>query len=80
MRGMWRKALQADSAASERAMGVRAGVLVEESERLGPSSETDSDLITSSLTEPQTPVGVLLIPVRQIASVPATAGLDEIPE
>ncbi|WP_199548613.1 hemolysin family protein [Streptomyces sp. N35] len=52
--------------------------LVEESERLGLISETDSDLITSSLTEPLTPVGALQTPMDRITSVRAAAGVDEI--
>lgn len=54
--------------------------LVAESERLGLISETDSELITSSLTAPQSPVGDLQTPAALITSVPATAGLDEILE
>ncbi|WP_406120480.1 hemolysin family protein [Streptomyces sp. NBC_00989] len=52
--------------------------LVEESKRLGLISETDSELLTSSLTEPQNPVGALQIPAAAINSVPADAGVDEI--
>ncbi|MGW0538243.1 hemolysin family protein [Streptomyces sp. NPDC003032] len=52
--------------------------LVEESERLGLISETDSELITNSLTEPHTPVVELQTPAAQITSVPAQAGVDEI--
>lgn len=52
--------------------------LVEESERLGLISKDDSELITNSLTEPQTPVGDLQIPAAEIISVPAEAGLDTI--
>ncbi|MFF3641717.1 hemolysin family protein [Streptomyces sp. NPDC002564] len=52
--------------------------LVEESERLGLISETDSGLITNSLTEPHTPVGDLQTPARQIISVPAAAGIDDV--
>ncbi|WP_329552192.1 hemolysin family protein [Streptomyces sp. NBC_00696] len=52
--------------------------LVEESKRLGLISETDSELLTSSLTEPQNPVGALQVPAGQINSVPADAGVDEI--
>ncbi|MFE7860166.1 hemolysin family protein, partial [Streptomyces sp. NPDC057403] len=47
--------------------------LVEESERLGLISKEDSALITSSLTEPQNPVGTLQVPAAQITSVPAAA-------
>jgi CBS domain containing-hemolysin-like protein len=42
--------------------------LVEESERLGLISETDSELLTRSLTEPQTPVGDLQVPTAEITS------------
>ncbi|MBC9715177.1 HlyC/CorC family transporter [Streptomyces sp. TRM66268-LWL] len=52
--------------------------LVEESERLGLISETDSDLITSSLTEPQTPVAALMIPAAEITTVPGSADIEEI--
>ncbi|PWI12799.1 hypothetical protein DI272_00485 [Streptomyces sp. Act143] len=52
--------------------------LVEESERLGLISKDDSELITNSLTEPETPVGELQVPAVEITSVPAGAGLDEI--
>ncbi|WP_151484843.1 hemolysin family protein [Streptomyces albicerus] len=52
--------------------------LVAESERLGLISKDDSELITSSLTEPQTPVGDLQVPAEQITSVPAEAGVDDI--
>ncbi|WP_427919124.1 hemolysin family protein [Streptomyces sp. cg40] len=52
--------------------------LVEESKRLGLISETDSELLTSSLTEPQNPVGALQIPAGRINSVPAGADVDEI--
>ncbi|MEV6542527.1 hemolysin family protein [Streptomyces sp. NPDC051665] len=52
--------------------------LVEESKRLGLISETDSELLTSSLTEPQNPVGALQVPAGRINSVPADAGVDEI--
>ncbi|WP_267243585.1 hemolysin family protein [Streptomyces sp. PR69] len=52
--------------------------LVEESERLGLISKDDSELITNSLTEPQTPVGDLQIPAAEITAVPADAGLDAI--
>ncbi|MFD8565831.1 hemolysin family protein [Streptomyces sp. NPDC059639] len=47
--------------------------LVVESERLGLISKDDSELITSSLVEPLSPVGELQIPAAQIASVPADA-------
>ncbi|PAZ14376.1 hypothetical protein CLM62_19370 [Streptomyces sp. SA15] len=52
--------------------------LVEESERLGLISETDSDLLTRSLTEPETPVRDLLVPATEITSVAADADADEI--
>ncbi|RII12419.1 Hemolysin C [Streptomyces sp. YIM 130001] len=49
--------------------------LVEESERLGLISKADSGLITSSLTQPGTPVGELLIPMDRVVRVPAAADL-----
>lgn len=52
--------------------------LVTESERLGLISETDSELLTRSLTEPQTPVRELRVPAAGITSVDGGAGLDEI--
>lgn len=52
--------------------------LVEESERLGLISKDDSELITNSLTAPQTPVGGLQIPATEITSVPAEADLDTV--
>ncbi|MEU0397680.1 hemolysin family protein [Streptomyces sp. NPDC006208] len=52
--------------------------LVEESERLGLINTTDSDLITRSLTEPQTPVADLQIPAQDIVTVPADADPDTI--
>ncbi|MCI3240614.1 hemolysin family protein [Streptomyces spinosisporus] len=52
--------------------------LVEESERLGLISETDSELLTRSLTEPETPVRDLQVPAEQITSVDGAAGLDEV--
>ncbi|MCX4514601.1 hemolysin family protein [Streptomyces sp. NBC_01619] len=52
--------------------------LVEESERLGLINTTDSDLITRSLTEPQTPVADLQIPAQDIVSVPADADPEAI--
>ncbi|MFI8421443.1 hemolysin family protein [Streptomyces sp. NPDC085479] len=52
--------------------------LVAESARLGLINRTDSQLITRSLTEPQTPVGVLRTPADAIVSVPADAGLDAV--
>ncbi|MFJ9715895.1 hemolysin family protein [Streptomyces sp. NPDC101213] len=52
--------------------------LVAESERLGLISETDSELLTRSLTEPQTPVREVRVPAGGITSVDGGAGLDEI--
>ncbi|MCX2968144.1 MULTISPECIES: hemolysin family protein [Streptomyces] len=52
--------------------------LVVESERLGLISKGDSELITNSLTEPQTPVGDLRVPAEEIISVPAGAGVDAV--
>ncbi|RKN38003.1 CNNM domain-containing protein [Streptomyces hoynatensis] len=52
--------------------------LVAESQRLGLISETDSRLITRSLTEPQSPVGRIQVPADRIAEVPAEAGTDVI--
>ncbi|MBE8471890.1 hemolysin family protein [Streptomyces justiciae] len=52
--------------------------LVEESERLGLISETDSELLTRSLVEPETPVVDLLIPAARITSVAGDAGIDDI--
>ncbi|MFI8520993.1 hemolysin family protein [Streptomyces sp. NPDC085481] len=52
--------------------------LVEESERLGLINKTDSQLITRSLTEPQTPVAELQTPADDIVSVQAGAGLDAV--
>ncbi|MDI3420910.1 hemolysin family protein [Streptomyces luteolus] len=52
--------------------------LVEESERLGLITADDAGLITSSLTQPQTPVSDLMTPADRITSVPATAGIEEI--
>ncbi|GAA2283998.1 hemolysin family protein [Streptomyces atrovirens] len=52
--------------------------LVAESERLGLISETDSELLTRSLTEPQTPVRELQVPASEIVSVDGGAGVDEI--
>ncbi|MFH9858929.1 hemolysin family protein [Streptomyces sp. NPDC017202] len=52
--------------------------LVAESERLGLISGTDSELLTRSLTEPQTPVRELRVPADGITSVDGGAGLDEI--
>ncbi|WP_395571836.1 hemolysin family protein [Streptomyces sp. BK79] len=52
--------------------------LVEESERLGLISETDSDLLTRSLTEPETPVRDLRVPAADITAVHADADADQI--
>ncbi|QKV93751.1 HlyC/CorC family transporter [Streptomyces sp. NA02950] len=52
--------------------------LVAESQRLGLISETDSGLITRSLTEPQTPVGTLQVPAERITDVPADADAEAI--
>ncbi|MFF9489409.1 hemolysin family protein [Streptomyces sp. NPDC014676] len=52
--------------------------LVAESERLGLISETDSELLTRSLTEPQTPVRELQVPASGIVSVDGGADVDEI--
>ncbi|WP_225638963.1 hemolysin family protein [Streptomyces solaniscabiei] len=52
--------------------------LVEESERLGLISEADSDLLTRSLTEPETPVRDLMIPAADIVAVDAGADAEEI--
>ncbi|RSS47142.1 hemolysin family protein [Streptomyces sp. WAC08241] len=50
--------------------------LVAESERLGLIDKTDSQLITRSLVEPQTPVARLQTPAAAIVTVPAGADLD----
>jgi CBS domain containing-hemolysin-like protein len=52
--------------------------LVVESQRLGLISETDSGLLTRSLTEPQTPISSLLVPVDRIVSVSAGATTEAI--
>ncbi|MES5819910.1 hemolysin family protein [Streptomyces sp. RG80] len=52
--------------------------LVEESERLGLISENDSELLTRSLVEPETPVGELQIPAAEITSVDGAADIDAI--
>ncbi|MEU1276795.1 hemolysin family protein [Streptomyces sp. NPDC005805] len=52
--------------------------LVVESERLGLINKTDSELITRSLTEPQTPVVELQTPAAEIVTVPADADLDTV--
>ncbi|MFI8367673.1 hemolysin family protein [Streptomyces sp. NPDC085466] len=52
--------------------------LVAESARLGLINRTDSQLITRSLTEPQTPVAELQTPAADIVAVDAGAGLDAV--
>ncbi|MBJ6644878.1 hemolysin family protein [Streptomyces sp. BSE7-9] len=52
--------------------------LVEESERLGLINETDSELLTRSLTEPETPVRELQIPAAAITAAGADADAEEI--
>ncbi|MFG2323837.1 hemolysin family protein [Streptomyces sp. NPDC048568] len=52
--------------------------LVEESERLGLINETDSELLTRSLTEPETPVRELQIPAAAITGVDADADAERI--
>ncbi|MGP3732882.1 hemolysin family protein [Streptomyces sp. GDS52] len=52
--------------------------LVAESERLGLISKTDSQLLTRSLTEPDTPVAALRIPAEEIISVEGDAGVEEV--
>lgn len=52
--------------------------LVEESERLGLISETDSELLTRSLTEPETPVRELCVPAADISAVDGAADAEEI--
>ncbi|MFE6227767.1 hemolysin family protein [Streptomyces sp. NPDC057854] len=52
--------------------------LVEESERLGLINKTDSQLITRSLTEPQTPVAALQTQAADIVAVPAGADLETV--
>ncbi|MCF2127088.1 hemolysin family protein [Strepomyces sp. STD 3.1] len=52
--------------------------LVEESERLGLINETDSELLTRSLTEPETPVHELQIPAVAITAVDADADAEQI--
>ncbi|MGW6295969.1 hemolysin family protein [Streptomyces sp. NPDC055058] len=52
--------------------------LVAESERLGLISSTDSQLLTRSLTEPETPVGELAVPAPEIVSVAGGAGVEEL--
>ncbi|MER6710599.1 hemolysin family protein [Streptomyces sp. NPDC006129] len=50
--------------------------LVEESERLGLISATDSELLTRSLTEPETPVAALRIPAGEITWVEGGSDLE----
>ncbi|MEU3948553.1 hemolysin family protein [Streptomyces sp. NPDC029526] len=52
--------------------------LVAESERLGLISAADSQLLTRSLTEPETPVGELAVPAPEIVSVAGGAGVEEL--
>ncbi|MFF2846453.1 hemolysin family protein [Streptomyces sp. NPDC058001] len=52
--------------------------LVEESERLGLITKGDSELITRSLVESETPVGDLQIPAAEITSVSGDAGIEDI--
>ncbi|MFD6280554.1 hemolysin family protein [Streptomyces sp. NPDC060209] len=52
--------------------------LVEESERLGLISEADSELLTRSLTEPETPVRDLQIPAAAISAVDGDADAEQI--
>ncbi|GAB2894224.1 hemolysin family protein [Streptomyces mayteni] len=52
--------------------------LVTESQRLGLISETDSGLITRSLTEPQSPVGAIQVPAARIAEISADASAEAI--
>ncbi|WP_338899839.1 hemolysin family protein [Streptomyces sp. TG1A-60] len=52
--------------------------LVEESQRLGLISEADSELITRSLTEPESPVRDLMVPAAGITAVDADAGIEAI--
>ncbi|MFI5570236.1 hemolysin family protein [Streptomyces sp. NPDC051740] len=52
--------------------------LVAESERLGLISETDSELLTRSLIEPETLVRELQVPASEITSVDGDADVDEI--
>ncbi|MET8578236.1 hemolysin family protein [Streptomyces sp. NPDC005012] len=52
--------------------------LVEESERLGLISASDSELLTRSLVEPETPVEALRIPAADITSVDGAAPVEDI--
>ncbi|WP_327346048.1 hemolysin family protein [Streptomyces europaeiscabiei] len=52
--------------------------LVEESQRLGLISAADSELITRSLTEPETPVSELAIPAAEITAVDADADVEAV--
>ncbi|WP_060885788.1 hemolysin family protein [Streptomyces caniscabiei] len=52
--------------------------LVEESQRLGLISAADSELITRSLTEPETPVRDLAVPAAEITSVDADADVEAV--
>jgi CBS domain containing-hemolysin-like protein len=52
--------------------------LIDESERLGLISASNSDLLTRSLTEPETPVDGLQVPAAEITSVDGSAGVDDL--
>ncbi|MFJ9906923.1 hemolysin family protein [Streptomyces sp. NPDC101152] len=52
--------------------------LVAESQRLGLISAADSQLLTRSLTEPETPVGDLQTPAARITSVEGSADADTV--
>ncbi|MER7968379.1 MULTISPECIES: hemolysin family protein [unclassified Streptomyces] len=52
--------------------------LVAESQRLGLISEVDSELLTRSLTEPETPVSALTVPAALITSVDADADVEAV--
>jgi CBS domain containing-hemolysin-like protein len=52
--------------------------LVVESQRLGLISAADSELLTRSLTEPETPVGDLQVPAARITSVEGSADVDTV--
>ncbi|ANS70275.1 integral membrane protein [Streptomyces lincolnensis] len=52
--------------------------LVEESQRLGLISEADSELLTRSLTEPETPVRDLAVPAADITAVTGGASTDDV--
>ncbi|MFE5398613.1 hemolysin family protein [Streptomyces sp. NPDC056568] len=52
--------------------------LVAESERLGLISEADSDLLTRSLTEPETPVREVMVAAAGIVAIDADADAEQI--